>query len=212
MFSFSRKALVFCLANKSNLFRWKKSDTNACTFCQKPETQLHVLSNCSIAANQNRYTWRHNSVLRTLSNYVMQLQQYGYKIFIDLDGYSSPSSLFKSCRPDVVLLKDDEITVIELTVCFETNIEKSKQYKLEKYKHLENDLQKPIRSFTLITVEITTLGFYKKHKSLVKLLKDYNINVSRCYKKMGECALRASYFIYTQRNKEWTNPLELLFY
>ena len=142
----------------------------------------------------------------------MQSQQYGYKIFIDLDGYSSPSSLFKSCRPDVVLLKDDEITVIELTVCFETNIEKSKQYKLEKYKHLENDLQKPIRSFTLITVEITTLGFYKKHKSLVKLLKDYNINVSRCYEKMGECALRASYFIYTQRNKEWTNPLELLFY
>ena len=87
IYKFARKALIFCLANNSNLKRWNKSTTDKCYLCDKKQTQLHVLSNCIVSVNEKRYTWRHNSVLKTLLTYIMQLQQHGYELYIDIDGY-----------------------------------------------------------------------------------------------------------------------------
>ena len=64
IFCFVRKSLIFCLPNKSNLFRWKLIENNLCSLCNNVETQLHVLSNCP--SYLNRYTWRHDSILKTL--------------------------------------------------------------------------------------------------------------------------------------------------
>ena len=41
IFVFSRKALIFSLANKTNLLRWKISSNDLCELCDKKETQLH---------------------------------------------------------------------------------------------------------------------------------------------------------------------------
>ena len=116
LFMFARKALIFCLANNSNLFRWKKSNSEKCNLCERKQTQLHVLSNCSVAANEKRYTWRHNNVLTTLSHYMMQLREDGYTIYVDLEGKKNPAGLFKTFRPDMVIRKNDDITVIEYTI------------------------------------------------------------------------------------------------
>ena len=61
---FVRKAIIFCLPNKSNLFRWKITDNNKCSMCHQLETQLHIFSNCS--KYLDRYTWRHDSILNTI--------------------------------------------------------------------------------------------------------------------------------------------------
>ena len=67
---------------------------------------------------------------------------------------------------------------------------------------LKDDINVNVSKFDLITLEITTLGFYAENKTLNKILKNHGINVERCFKKMGEVALRASYYIYTCRNSK----------
>ena len=129
---------MLCLANKSNLKRWKKSDTDTCALCGK--IQLHVPSNCSVSANEKRYTWRHKSVLKTVSTYIMQLHQHCFTLYIDFDGYASPGQLFNGYRPDVAIFKGRKITVVELTICFEMNVIKSREYKKNKYSRMNKNV------------------------------------------------------------------------
>ena len=64
---FARKALIRCLPTNSNLHVWGRLASNTCPNCGNPETEKHVLNNCSTAAVQGRYTWRHKAVLRLSS-------------------------------------------------------------------------------------------------------------------------------------------------
>ena len=208
-YKFSRKALIFSLA-KSNLKRWNKTTDDKCLLCQQKQTQFHVLNNCSVAADDGRYTWRHDSILFTLLYYVKQLTSHGFTIFADLEGFSSPTELFNRMRPDIVLIKDDNITTIELTCCFETNIQKSNAYKKAKYEHLQTDCRKNMTVEKLF-VEITALGFIPKSiEELNTFLKKYNIDTLRLNLKMSEVALRTSYYIYTQRNTKWKYDQKIL--
>jgi hypothetical protein len=211
-FKFSRKALIFSLANNSNLKRWMKTNDDKCMLCQQKQTQLHVLNNCSTAAADGRYTWRHDSILFTLVYYIQQLTTYGFEVFADLQGYKSPNQLFHRMRPDIVLVKDNVMTIIELTCCFETNLVKSNNYKKRKYENIEKDCRNKMK-INKIFVEVTALGFIPK--SIIhmnKVLTKYKLNINRMNLKMSEVAIRASYFIYTQRNKEWKENDILKFY
>ena len=62
-------------------------------------------------------------------HYAVQLQQYGYEVFVDIEGFKSPSKIFCRFVPDMVLKIGDKITIIELTCCFEYNFSKSRKYK-----------------------------------------------------------------------------------
>ena len=128
IFCFTRKALIFCLPNKSNLFRWRLTDVDTCPNCNKAETQLHVLSNC--VTNLDRYKWRHDSILKSLLNRLSNSPIQGIKIFADCTGttHRCPPELFTNKRPDIVMVINKRVIVIELTVCFETNTSKSRQY------------------------------------------------------------------------------------
>ena len=43
---------------------WGLKNTSSCCLCGAPICSLHhILSNCSVALNGERYTWRHDSVL-----------------------------------------------------------------------------------------------------------------------------------------------------
>jgi len=46
------------------------------------------------------------------------------------------SDLFNDLRPDIAVKSDSKVTVLELTVCHETNLVSSRNYKLDKYKTL----------------------------------------------------------------------------
>ena len=87
IYVFIRKALIFSLPNNSNLKRWGKVESDSCGVCgTQRQTQLHMLANCSVAATEGRYTWRHDSSLFTLLRFLSQFTLYGFELYGDLDG------------------------------------------------------------------------------------------------------------------------------
>ena len=68
-------------------------------------------------------------------------------------------------------------------------------------------------SFDVITLEVTTLGFVSKNVAKFRrLLKYLKVNDNRIIAKCMEVALRATFFIYCRRNKQWNDPALLNFY
>ena len=111
IFCFTGKALIFCLQNKSNLFKWKLAAVNTCSSCNKTETQLHVLSNC--VNSLDRYKWRHDSILNSILVKLSNCTFKSTKIYADCPGteqkYMCPSVLFTNKRPDVVVVTGNEL-------------------------------------------------------------------------------------------------------
>ena len=215
IFCFVRRSLIFCLPNKTNLLRWKMVENDECTMCKRRETMLHVFSNC--VQYLDRYTWRHDSVLKLLIGKIARhMSQNVVEIFVDLvvSGYKCTSELFQSSRPDLAIKVGNKLTVIELTVCFDTNTEKSRKYKETKYQRLKDELVIQCESFNLLFLEITTLGFISKSscKPFSAFLRDLGINEQRTITKCMETVIRATYFIFCRRNKDWNNPDLLNFY
>ena len=211
---FIRKALVFCLPNKSNLFRWKILEENLCNMCKKTETQLHVFSNCS--KYLERYTWRHDSILNTILTKLSRTSVDGIQIFADCQKLSYPctSDLFRMSRPDIVVKLNNKIVVIELTVCFDTNTEKSRVYKQTRYQKLKDELLGSCDEFDVLYLEVTTLGFLSKdsYTSFNSFLRTLGVNADRTITKCMETAIRGTYYIFCRRNKPWEATDLLSFY
>ena len=63
------------------------------------------------------------------------------------------------------------------------------------------------RGFQFFSIEITSLGIVTSHfEDIIVLFKGTNINFQRMISKCMEVAMRASFYIYIRRKKEWTNP------
>ena len=214
IFSFCRRALILALPTKANLKIWNISDDNICPLCNvKSQTQHHILNNCNAAVTQKRLTWRHDSVLHTIVHHLGILKDKGFTILADLPGFQSPNTIFESLRPDIVLCTNTIIYAIELTICFETNFVKSREYKLKRYENLRDNMIRSNKNLTSFFIEFSSLGFYS-HNSLdfTKFGKKLGVDVSRMISKCAEVCIRSSYYIFNRRNKDWTNPDTLLFY
>ena len=212
---FARRALILNLGNNSNLKRWNIRDSANCDLCNKLQTQLHVFSNCKVALEQQRYTWRHNSILMTIIHHLKVAVGADLRLFADCpnSGTTCTSTLFQTLRPYMVVDFKGSIYVIELTVPYETNCEKAKRRKKERYRHLRSELITPCHAFTVITLEVTTLGFVSKDiDNFRRLLRTLEMNDERIIKKCMEVSLRATFYIYCRRNKPWNNPDLLNFY
>ena len=212
---FARRALILSLGNNSNLKRWNIRESPNCDLCNRIQTQLHVFSFCSTALKQHRYTWRHNSILVTIIHHLKVLTGPDIQLYADCpdSGLNCTSTLFRSLRPDVVLIYRSEVYVIELTVPYETNCLIAKRRKEERYRNLKEELMINCDSFDVITLEVTTLGFVSKNVAKFRrLLKYLKVNDNRIVAKCMEVALRATFFIYCRRNKQWNDPALLNFY
>ena len=69
--------------------------------------------------------------------------------------------LIQNFRPDIAIANNNSIQVLELTVCHETNLISSRNYKANKYKNI-NDFGSTLaanRKITLYFVAVSTLGF-----------------------------------------------------
>ena len=123
------------------------------------------------------------------------------------------STLFQTSRPDLVVDLKGSVYVVELTVPYKTNCKKAKRRKEERYKHLRSDLIMTCRTFEVVTLEVTTLGFVSKDiDRFRRLLRTFDLNDERIIRKCMEVALRATFYIYCRRNKPWNNPELLSFY
>ena len=207
IYTFCRRAIVFSLANNSNLFRWKKRANPDCDLCGKKQTQHHVMSFCKTALNQARYTWRHNSVLKTIASHLQSvLTPLNASLYVDIPGYLNPSEIFESARPDLLVVCGDSVSAIELTCCFELNTKKARDYKATRYQELEKQMISN-KSLKLILVEITTLGIVTRDiRMFESFLNDLCLNSDRTIIKCMEVCIRASFYIYCRRNLTWNNP------
>ncbi len=81
---------------------------------------------------------------------------------VDLsEGYSFPTHITATdLRPDIVWWNDDKktITLLELTVCFETSYDAASTRKQERYLHLISDAREAGYTSTLITLEMGSRG------------------------------------------------------
>ncbi len=132
VFWFLRRALILALPTHKNLKTWNLIPKEFCPLCAgNTHTQHHILNNCSAAANQNHYLWRHNCVLNCIVYYFSSIITNTRRLYADLPGHGGTDNLFTSNkRPDIVFATVSKMYIIELTVCFETNFISSRDYKI----------------------------------------------------------------------------------
>ena len=179
-----------------------------CSLCEKPpQTQHHILNNCSKAVTEGRYTWRHDSVLNTMAYQLKGLVSKGYELFVDIPEYRNPGNLFNSQRPDIALKSGNNVYAIELTICFETNFEKSRNYKKTRYENLKLNLKDNKCILRIFYIVFSSLGFSSPDViELTRLLRELDVDVKRMIEICSEICIRTSYYIFNRRDKEWTTP------
>ena len=204
MFQFLRKGLQQLLPTASNLFRWKKAENPTCTLCMnKPQSNAHVFSNCSAPKALERYTLRHNAILSIIANWISSAKSENQKLFADLSQTTCGEirDVFQTClRPDLVLF-DDRLLVLELSVCHETNLLKTRSYKQSKYVNISDHLTSEFSNYDvkLFTIEVSVFGFISEindfcfDTKLPVLPNNIKIEIS-------EAAINNSYSIYRLRN------------
>ncbi len=132
------------LPTNSNLMRWGKRSNSKCEQCSHHDTLLHILNNCPAMLKDGRYTWRHNSVLSHMFTLAQNLsKETDWISHSDLPGHNNncgistvPTYICVTTQiPDIVMINRPHkiAMLIELTVCFETNFEKSVQRKENRY-------------------------------------------------------------------------------
>jgi hypothetical protein len=116
---FAHKALSQVLPTSSNLVRWGRSSDPTCHLCASglPQTNKHVLSNCSAEVALLRYTKRHNDILLIIVDWLKTALSNSRKVYADLPGCLPINELFHDCRPDIAICSDKEINALELTTC-----------------------------------------------------------------------------------------------
>ena len=132
-----------------------------------------MLSNCSASISLSRYSKRHNTILEIIANYLTTALRYPHSLHVDLPNYPPISNLFSDLIPDIAIVHEKNITVVELTVCHESNFTAAKDRKMSKYQSLKSHLTTPYLNHTLSlsTVEVSVLGFIQTLSPLAKLLK-----------------------------------------
>ena len=211
IFNYTIRYLNNTLPNMSNMQIWGYAENKMCPLCHNPQTLGHVVAGCNIALTQGRYTWRHNSVLKIIAN---TLSRSCKSLYVDLPSFASHCIVTGDQeRPDIVIVQNKTVTLIELTVGFETNMAGNSTRKREKYKPLMNRLKSSYDKVVYCNVSMGACGFIEKDsKRFFELLSNLHVSdteIKYLTKKMINICIRASYFIFCCRNKEWTNP-ELL--
>ena len=119
----------------------------------------------------------------------------GNKLYADLIGFESTSSLFESSRPDAcIVTANGEVLPLELTVCHELNFEKARDYKEERYRDLRKDLKINCTKFEISFIEISALEFVPTSiKEFKKACKSFGIAFDKLLAKCSGVAIRIAY-------------------
>jgi hypothetical protein len=136
---------------------------------------------------------------------------------VDLPGYKSPSVITgDTYRPDLLLsTSTGTLYIVELTVGFESNLQKNVERKKSKskYKELINEQNEHFNSVKFVNLSISSLGvFGKECSTFIEMLNDFGFRKQHqnyCIRRMTTIAIRTTYYIFCCRNKDRMNP-ELL--
>ena len=175
----------------------------------------HIISSGKSYLEQGRYTWRHDSVLNFIANTLSGLQS--CSLYANLPTFLSPSlNTGDSLRPDLILIsKNNDLYILELTIGFETNIKSNSDRKASKYNPLHQELGSKYKEIKFINLSLGILGTVgSSFESFINLLKCLEVSqpIQRSIlSKMINITIRCTYFIFCRRNKPWTDPDLLAF-
>ena len=115
------------LPHRSNLSLWGRSVPRWCPLCGEDQTLLHVLNQCQVSLELRRFSHRHDAVLTVINKLVRDHLTPSQQMTANLPGSSYQYPQHIGCtdaRPDIVVWDDTlkHISLIELSVCFETNL------------------------------------------------------------------------------------------
>jgi len=170
-----------------------------CPQCGLRKTDRHVL-NCSVSASSGRYTWRHDSILSELTKLIAPRLTASQIMYCELPGFRSPSEVIISLRPDIVVATNSHVNIVN-----------SRQYKQTKYNNLQFlDSSNMHQSITVFTLEVTSLGLLDSSdfNAFLKLLVITALSI-KVYRRLGEIALRCSYYIFCAPHKAWPINIRL---
>ena len=186
------------------MLMWKKSASAQCSACSATQTLGHVIGGCAAHLNEGRYTWRHNSILRNLADYLEVIGN--VRIYADVDGYLSPSVITRGeLRPDIVVTKGNSLYIMDLTVGFETNISKNAERKEQKYANLietlhESRNRNKYEEVRFVNLSLGALGIVgKESQGLKKMLEELGLSKSEEYyivKKLIRKCLHKVHILY----------------
>ena len=148
-----------------------------CPLCKADiaQTSKHVLSNCPSPIALTRYTARHNEILQILVSWLRTAISPEKQLLADLPNSDErcTSKLFHSYRPDIAICDSVSVNTLELTICHETSMPNSRNYKINKYAKIQDSCT-PIARGKIIsnfTIEISTIGFIAPLTKFVKTNK-----------------------------------------
>ena len=127
---------------------------------------------------------------------------------MDLPGYNSPSIITGDTYcPDLLLSTSSRCLYInELTVGFESNLQKNVERKKSKYKELISEQKEHFDSFKFVNLSISSLGvFAKECFPFLQMLDDLGFEKkyqNYCIRKITTIAIRTTYCIFCCRKKE----------
>ena len=222
---FAINAGINTLPSADNLKRWGKRVSDRCGFCGNIQTLAHILSICTVALEQGRFTWRHDSVLKTIITFISHKLRPGFTLYSDLAGFQTPNGgsipphvLVTPLRPDIFLVNENsrEVVLFELTCPFERNIDRMHAHKEDKYAPLVADLSRNFKVFNF-SVEIAARGMVSKQnkarlKSFALRCSDVGSKETRNFiTACSKASLLSSFSIFHARNEpSWTSPLPLI--
>ena len=205
LFNFARKAFLQVLPTAANLKRWNRTQDPNCPLCAcgQPQTNKHVLSNCGCPTALHRYTARHNSILALIVAWLRSSVSTGQLLYADLSESNVllVCDLFQNFRPDIAIANNNSIQILELTVCHETNLISSRNYKVNKYKNI-NDFGSTLaanRKIMPYFVEVSTLGFISDTSDFTNAANIPKMPEALKHSIVAD-VLKSSYSIYCNRN------------
>ncbi len=220
---FGLNSITNTLPVNSNLALWGKTLNQACALCGRKETLLHVLNGCPIMLDQGRYTYRHNNILSVILKALVNMYSdtsESYKIYSDIEGRHAlgggtipPDVLPTNEKPDIVIMKPGEITIIELSVPFESNIKIRHEFKCNKYAMLISDLKQTGRNVTFYAIEVGSRGFISNDNkdSLKHIFKSLSQKSHKgLLHDISKMALVSSFVVFFSKySKDWHSETSL---
>ena len=202
-----------------NLQQWGKSSSNLCPHCHNRHTTNHILNCCDSFLNQGRYTWRHDNVIHYIINLLNKISN---TVYSDIPGFSTsangtipPNICVTSEKPDIVIIDEVKKTVdiYELTVPFDTRIDKAHDLKMDKYSHFLTDINSNYTA-TVTAFEVSSRGQITRDNKLrlrkLHKLTDNSVKFKTFVKNISGLAILSSYYIFVSRKEvSWSDPTTL---
>jgi hypothetical protein len=204
---FALNAAVDTLPHNANLHLWKKKESSACPLCGERQSLIHVLNCCNVARDLRRYNARHDEVLQAVVDTIRIKLKPTSSLSADLgEDYSFPTHIVPTdLKPDIACWDDSKkvMTLVELTIPFETSFDGAVQRKELKYEELVVQARLKGYDAALVTLEVGSRGV-PNMVGFVSLQHRFALTQRECHSLLTNAickVVKGSFAIWTNRNK-----------